>query len=118
MSKGIYEAVWHSSWKVELTIDDDLFRDACEGIVQARAKIVHRFKNRASKVHDKKLEVFIDWDDPHFDIKRVRDAPAKKRASRPRATMLPEEPSCTCPDSCFMCDIGNHYQCRNCPRTR
>jgi hypothetical protein len=24
--------------------------------------------------------------------------------------------SCTCPDSCVQCDIGNHHQCRNCPR--
>lgn len=117
MTQGIYEAFWHASWKVELRIDDELFVSACDGSTQARGKIVHRFKNRSSKVHGQKLESFIDWDDPHFNIKRVRDATAKA-LKPPVAVVISSEPVCPCSDSCVQCDIGYHDRCRDCPRTR
>lgn len=115
MTTGIYEAVWHADWKVELKLDDALFNSAREGSVQAIAKIVHRFKYKCRKVHNRKLEAFIDWKDPHFDIKRVRDATESPVAAAPTLATLDQQ-ECPCPDSCVLCDRNDHGWCTDCPR--
>ncbi len=47
-------------------------------------------------------------------------AAEKKAATRPvratQAEIASAELPCSCPDNCFQCDIGNHYQCRDCAR--
>lgn len=75
MADGIYEATWFASWKVELRIDDDVFISARDNAdTTARRRIITQFKGKCSTKFKKKPEGFIDWDSPHFDIKRVRDA--------------------------------------------
>jgi len=135
MSYGIYEVVFYSSWKVELRIDDAKFIRAREGGEKAQNSIIQQFKRKCQKVYDRQPEQRIYWEDRSFDIKRVSDSavPRKKRKSSqlsvdkrlnaPSVTSPPEpwistEPTCPCPDNCVQCDIGNHWTCRNCPRTR
>lgn len=88
MTTGIYEVTWHGDWKVELRLRDALFASACDDSAQAIARIVHRFKNKCWKVHNRKPEAYIDWKDPHFDIKRVRDATESPVAVTPMLATL------------------------------
>lgn len=74
MSQGIYEVSWLSTWKIELRLDDALYANACGGSVQARGKIVHRFRNKCLKTYAQKIDLPIRWDDSDFSVARIADA--------------------------------------------
>ena len=111
MSDGIYEAVFHSSWRVRFTFDDSLYQAALGGHVKSRDAFIIRFLIATRARYDKPLEQYVRWDDRHFDHSRIGDAaqPKKKAAEK---TVVPPSGECDC--ECSRCDIG--YHCHN-PRS-
>lgn len=112
---GIYEAVYHASWKIDdLRIDDSVFRAACDGNIPSQNRIMNQYMSKIRKKYGQEktqqLPKYIYWDNQYFDIKRLRDArvPNTRPASTTESPRLSQG---TCDCGCARCDIG--YHCHN-----
>lgn len=109
---GIYEAVYYASWKIDdLRIDDYVFRAACDGDVSSQNRIMTQYKSKIRKKYGEdnpRRPQYINWNDQHFDIKRLRDARVPNTRRPAGTTLSPRLSQGTCDCECTQCDIGYH----------
>lgn len=114
VSRGIYELIWHASWKAELALNDGLVSAARNGDTKAQNSIIVRYKKKCRTKHGRPLEASIAWSSRYFDITRVRNAAPAKVPADPDIEP-PDSPTCTCDhEVCDDCRGGNHDVCANC----
>lgn len=115
MPKGVYEATWFASWKVQLVIDDATFIAARDqGDARSQCQITSQFLAKCQKMFGKQPDGYVDWESKQFDIKRI-GAAVSPLGKRPQSPV--QDVECPCDfDTCKMCDGGDHYICRTCPR--
>ena len=120
MTIGIYEAVFHASWKIDdLRIDDDKYIAAVRGDIDAQNYVILRYKGRLRRKYPKQFSQLprIYWNDKNFDMKRIGETPfdmnriteTSSAVSSPTKRIIQIENAMTdCDCSCNWCDVGNH----------
>ena len=93
----------------------------------ARRSVCIRFREACKAAYPDKWPYadgypFIEWGQLSISKLGPLDPPGSSQPgptppSKPTPTPQGAAQECTCPDSCVMCDLGDHARCHRCART-